>query len=128
MQSELPIPKFAVYFNIWKRGIYTMAEPVEFFRAMSGPVGGDQTACYSVTFRGEPPTVGDFIQAVLKKYPGEWGGFSIRDYERKRIEHVCMAYKYGALNGHIPEEFRGMKIKEVKASGGWSCMDYSLFV
>ena len=106
-----------------------MATSVKFKRVQSGPVGSDEPACYSVFFPGgELPTVGEFIQAVFEKYPGEWGKFMIRQHNKLLGSISSAWYERGHLKDDLPDAFMDMKIKEVSASGGWSRMDYILNV
>ena len=72
------------------------------------PTGSDCTASYDVIL-DKPYTVGDFINAVLTTRSNEWGSFHLTYYTR-------MDYRDGKP--------MSMRIKEVKASGGWSAMDY----
>ena len=69
-------------------------------------------------------TVGEFIETVLKEKPKEWGYIGI--YKKGKIfgDPVC-EYRYEKLiTEPLPEEFLIQDIKEIKASGGWSRMDY----
>lgn len=81
------------------------------------PPGSDCTAPYDVIL-DKPYTVGEFINEVLTTRSNEWGSFhltyyTMMDYDRGKI-----------IKNNIPDECMSMRIKEVKASGGWSAMDY----
>lgn len=81
-------------------------------------VGGDETAPYDLS--EYPVNVTDFIDEVLK-HTQEWGTIEVRGHGR-------VEYKYGKLLGEIPDEWKGLTIREAKAAGGWSLMDFYLFV
>lgn len=96
--------------------------------------GGDCTAPYDVML-DKPYTVGEFIKEVLTTHSNEWGEFFVRRKGRGYFDRMARAkYRYGEMkncNGEkteIPEEFASLFIKEVKASGGWSAMDYDLII
>ena len=76
--------------------------------------GSDETAPYDV--KDFPATVKEFIDEVLTR--NEWGNIKI-DGLRDKIE-----YKGSKLLNEIPHEWLERTIVEVKAAGGWSCMDY----
>ena len=82
------------------------------------PAGGDGTAPYDVTFY--PTKVTDFIDEVLT-HKTDWGTISI-------IGYGSVEYKYGQLIGNIPNEWNNLMINKVDAAGGWSRMDFRLFV
>lgn len=77
--------------------------------------GGDCTAPYDVEDYHE--IVADFVGEVLG-FKGEWGFVHVDCY---RYE-----YRYGELINAIPAEILSKRIKSVKASGGWSRMDYHI--
>lgn len=92
----------------------------------AGPFG-DCTNNYDVQL-DKNYTVGEFVETVLKEEPKEWGYIGI--YKKGEIfgDPVC-EYRYGKLiTKPLPEEFLRRDIKEVKASGGWSRMDYTIKV
>ncbi len=98
------------------------------------PAGGDCTAPYDVIL-DKPYTVGEFISEVLTTRPKEWGEFFVRYKGSGYFDRMARAeYRYGEMkNRHgektaIPEEYAVMPIKEVKAAGGWSVMDYNLII
>lgn len=96
--------------------------------------GSDCTAPYDVIL-DKPYTVGEFINEVLTTRPNEWGEFIVRHKGSDYFGTMARAeYRYGEMkNRHgikteIPEEFALLPIKEVKAAGGWSAMDYNLII
>lgn len=81
-------------------------------------VGGDETAPFDLS--EYPAKVTDFIAEVLKR-THEWGDIEVRG-------HGCVEYRYGELLDEIPDEWKGLMIRDAKAAGGWSYMTYYLFV
>ena len=81
-------------------------------------VGSDETAPYDVS--EYPAKVTDFVDEVLK-HTQEWGCIEVRRYGR-------VNYKHGKLIDNIPPAWKHLTIRNVKAAGGWSLMDYYLFV
>ena len=93
-----------------------------------GPERGDCTAPYDVDFEGRTYTVMEFIRGLLEERSGDWG--KIRIYIDPRfgsIEPSCK-YKYGTLLTKLPDEFLSREIYHAKADGGWSKMDYRLYL
>lgn len=76
--------------------------------------GGDCTAPYDITDYHE--IVADFVGEVLNTYKGEWGYFE--------IDYTHFEFRYGKLLNEIPSNILGKRIDSVKASGGYSRMDY----
>ena len=90
--------------------------------------GGDETAPYDV-IPDKPYTVGEFINEVLITRPNEWGEFIVRRKGSGYFGRMASAeYRYGKMETEIPAEFATQPIKEVKAAGGWSSMDYNLII
>lgn len=86
------------------------------------PTGGDCCAGYKVEFSKEY-TVREFIEEVLKKNPGEWGYFELKNL------NVSTEYNCGRLlKQKFADAILDSKIVRAYASGGWSRMDYSLTV
>ena len=99
-----------------------------FDRYYKGPTGGDETAPYGVMLKRKC-TLKEFIEAVIEKYPDEWGHFDIRTDNWKKAKFgqlSSVSYSHGTLdrNLKIPKVFEETYVKEVNASGGWSRMDY----
>lgn len=88
----------------------------------NGAAGSDCTSPYKVSLNGTP-TVADFIAQVLKRR-NEWGDISIRT---KHGNHV-VSYEYGRSDVQADAEYMSMTIKEASADGGYSAMDYILYV
>lgn len=93
--------------------------------------GSDCTAPYDVKL-DKPYTVGEFINEVLTTRSNEWGDFTVKN---KKGWYVRIEYRYGeidTLDGHIvtklPDDLCALPVKDVKASGGWSNMDYDLMI
>lgn len=90
--------------------------------------GSDCTAPYDVIM-DKPYTVGDFINEVFTTRPSEWGKFVVKCKGGSHFGRMASAeYRYGAMEGAMPEEFAPLLVKEVKAAGGWSNMDYYLII
>ena len=78
------------------------------------PAGGDCTAPYTVIL-DRKYTFGELVDEILTKR--EWGYIRFSGFE----------YKYrGSECDEIPNEIRNLSICSVKASGGWSRMDYNV--
>lgn len=88
------------------------------------PVGGDCTCGYDVKLDREY-TIEEFINTVLKKYANEWGIFEVK---RGSNAIDSFEYSYGKLASEPNNVYQDCKIKEVYASGGWSRMDYVLYL
>ena len=86
----------------------------------SGGPYSDETSSYKVKLNGEY-TVKSFIQEVLSKK--EWGYIGIDDgntiFGNPRIE-----YHSNVALQDMTEEYLRLKVISVRASGGWSRMDY----
>ena len=85
-----------------------------------GPYG-DETSGYKGRINKEI-TIEDFIKNEINKE--EWGtvyinGNSIFDYSRQG---------YSEIRKDLLDKYKTFKIKKVTAHGGWSRMDYYLFV
>lgn len=89
---------------------------------------GDCTDVYVITFdSNEKYTVGEFIGAILKgRGKSEWG------YFRTEPTKHAISYKDGLLvntdNPIFDEEILATPVKNVQANGGWSRMDYRIFI
>lgn len=76
-------------------------------------------------------TVREFVEEVLKEKPDEWGSFVVTT----DLKHIyngsrgrCEYNKGNITKGFERAEIAEMKIKEVKANGGWSLMQYFIKV
>lgn len=83
----------------------------------SGHIGGDETRSYDVVTDWK--TIGGFVSEVLTKYTREWGTF--------RTRFGNFDYKYGKMVDVIPPTILAQRFSNVKASGGWSNMDYKFY-
>ena len=95
----------------------------------TGKEYGDATQDYNVELKKEC-TVEEFISCVLKEYPQDWGYIGI--YNSKNFSvfgDPKLSYERGNLiTDSMPEDILSKKIKLVKANGGWSRMDYIIFL
>lgn len=84
---------------------------------------GDCTALYSVEL-SKPYTVKEFIKEVLKRK--EWGYIGIENRFGESIfgDPNCEYKGKTIITENLPEEILSQPIKKVRASGGWSRMDY----
>lgn len=83
---------------------------------MYGEIGSDETARYTVILEKEY-TVRTFIETVLKERANEWGIIKI-------LGKTSFEYRKGKLFSSINEDILDKAIVDVKASGGWTRMDY----
>lgn len=85
----------------------------------------DCTAPYDVVLDKEY-TVNEFVQTVLTREK-EWGYIGV--YCKGAIfgKPTC-EYKYGKLLYALPDDILNKRIVSVKAHGGWSRMDYLLWI
>ena len=92
-------------------------------------MGSDCTTAYNV-MDYTSKTVGEFVDEVLDEHPHDWGSISVRGVKRPGalIFGDSCEYKYGKLLTKIDQDIQKYEIKEVKAAGGWSNMDYIVFV
>lgn len=86
----------------------------------------DETKSYSVT-EYEAITVVQFIEEVMKRFPEEWGYFSVKNKEGGFFICKKVEYRYGELLNEVPEEWLLCGIEKIEASGGWSRMDYYIY-
>lgn len=87
-------------------------------RTQTHCAGSDCTAPYDIETGCK--TVGEFVDEVLRKYTDEWGDFKIKG------TYGYYEYKHGNLLVEIPQKERSLQIKEIKAAGGYSRMDYKI--
>ena len=95
----------------------------------SSETRGDCTADYAVEL-DKDYTVGEFVQAVLKNRPDEWGRIAIKTGPIifAAFSTVKCEYRDGKLLSDLPDDMLGKKVVFVKADGGWSSMDYLLTI
>lgn len=90
---------------------------------LRGPFG-DETSLYNVSFP-EEMTISEFINAVITKYPREWGNIFLF------AKGDLITYKNGRYTIHddnLYNQFKDKQIKEITAQGGWSLMDYTVYI
>lgn len=100
-----------------------------FSKTQSAPSGGDCTAPYSVTLHRDT-TVREFIEAVLEN-KNEWGYIKVFEEKPKSMfnSDLIVSFRYGKLKNRLTEnKLLDKKVKRASASGGWSRMDYCLYV
>ena len=84
------------------------------------PNGDCTTSWFNCSFRGENPTLGEFLSLLLEG--GEWGYVEIgeRWNHNNRFE-----YRSGEIvSDTFTEQEKSRKIKLIAMTGGWSNMDY----
>lgn len=91
-----------------------------------GREGGDCTAPYKVIL-DRSYTVRTFIDAVLNGRSTEWGYIGINDGHTIFGNPSC-EYRYGKLQNAMNECVLDKAVISVKASGGWTRMDYLIKV
>ena len=88
-------------------------------------IRSDCTAGFNVRL-GKPYTVGELVDEILSTRTNEWGYIGIF---KPGISYIfgdpnCQ-YRYGKLiTNPLPDDILSRTIKEVRADGGWSRMDY----
>lgn len=97
-------------------------------RTQTGRPSSDSTAPYTISLSREY-TVREFIETILKQYPGEWGIFFVLE-ERSvcGCHRYAAEYRYGELKEALMAGVFNKKIVSVNARGGWSSMDYYIRV
>lgn len=90
-----------------------------------GEAAGDCTCNYRVEF---PPKLQakDFILAAMKEYPNEWGTIYFIESE-SNAEIAAIEFRKGKIAPTtLPEELLKRCIKEIRAYGGWSNLNYEV--
>lgn len=87
---------------------------------------GDETAPFSIEDY-QAQTAADFVNEVLKAEPRGWGRFRVSEDGRCR-RTGGIEYRHGELLSPVPERWKNLRIAKVKGDGGWSCMDYYIFI
>lgn len=98
----------------------------------AGPIGCDCTGPYNV-FLLKEFTVEELIRAITEgvdEYERtEWGYIGIYDKGYYPFTDCRCEYRHGTvITNNIPSEMMQKKVISVKASGGWSRMDYCLTI
>lgn len=86
------------------------------------PEGDDCTAPYDIDFF-ESYKVKEFVDDILSNKE-EWGWITIRFDKTERT----FEYRDGRLKTELPKELLSRTIVFAGASGGWSRMDYHLYL
>ncbi len=86
--------------------------------------GSDETAPYDVAL-DKTYNVGELVNEILSKRSNEWGYINIM-----RDKALCDSteYRYGELLSSISETVLSFIVDKVRAAGGWSRMDYHIYV
>lgn len=87
--------------------------------------GSDETAPFEV-YGYMAKTVEDFIQEVLDGNPDNWGEIEVKTINF--VEGRIVEYADGKLKGEIARSLLHREISEVRSVGGWSRMDYRIFI
>lgn len=95
-------------------------------------VRGDETASYSVHFI-TAPTVGEFVEDVLANHQSDWGYIGIYNHDTGSDPFYIFGkpfieYSRGSLRSDFSKEFKSKRIRAASADGGWSRMDYMLYL
>ena len=94
------------------------------FKCTGGPYG-DCTSDYDVIFE-KPYTVSELINEVLQKK--EWGYIGIYDGKSVFGNPNCEYRKDKIITESLPKKYMNKFVKKCKASGGWSRMDYWIYL
>lgn len=88
----------------------------------------DCTALYDVIL-DKPYTAGEFVEKVLVTRSNEWGNFDVMGRGSDYFHPTArVKYRYGKLLETLPENLLSMQIERIKAHGGWTNMDYQLYI
>ena len=108
--------------------MYKIYDGEKIFKFMyKGPENSNCTAPYNISLLKDV-TLGEFIDIVTLGTDEigrtEWGHIGFGQGYYPFSEHRC-EYRYGHIvKSNIPTELLTKKVIRVRASGGWSCMDY----
>ena len=93
----------------------------------SGPIRSDCTVPYDVIL-DRAYTVAEFIETVLQR-KDEWGYIMIHQRPPvSRFDYPRCEYRYGELLSKLPDLYLDQTVKLAEADGGWTAMDYILYV
>lgn len=87
---------------------------------------GDETDSYNISF-DKPYTVKEFISDILSIYQKEWGIIGIK-YEKTNENVSSCGYSYGELTSKMSNDIMDKQIEKAKGQGGWTRMDYLLYL
>ena len=93
---------------------------------------GDCTASYDVQL-DKVYTVKEFLEAVLTNKADEWGAFYLMVRSKRLFwQNPSCEYKHGQRTGttwaNILMRYGDRKIAQVKSDGGWTRMDYYIWL
>ena len=93
----------------------------------SGLERSDCTAPYDVVLDRDY-TVAEFIETVLQR-KDEWGYIMIHwSPQIYRFDYPRCEYRYGKLLSKLPDVYLNQPVKLAEAEGGWTAMDYIIYV
>jgi hypothetical protein len=82
----------------------------------------DCTNTYEVNLEGKKYTVEEFIQMIFTERPNEWGNIEIYGID-------VINYRGGKIvSQHFNNDLLNKPVKHVIAYGGWSRMDYVIYL
>lgn len=82
---------------------------------------GDCTSSYNITL-DKNYTVEEFINIILKDRPNEWGSIEVSNID------VCRYSQGKLLNENFSSDILHKNIKKVVSHGGWTLMDYIIYL
>ena len=88
-------------------------------------MGSDCTAPYDIVDY-QAKTVVEFINEMLQQCKSEWGDIEVWAETTPLPGRVD--YKRGELLQEIPDDWQYKEVVKVIAAGGWSRMDYRIYV
>lgn len=96
------------------------------FNLTGGPCS-DETSCYEAVVLKENATVQDLINHIIQDCTGEWGYIDLKDKDCPWYSSTYrLEYRWGKIvSDNIPDSYKNIPLPpKLKASGGWSRMDY----
>ena len=94
----------------------------DLFKLEYGKEHGDCTCEYIIWLLREC-TVREFIWEWFKKYPKEWGYFSVCDRDGRFANMNARYARRIILEDPLPDEVLNAKLLRVDGSGGWTRSD-----
>lgn len=83
---------------------------------------GDCTSTYEVNLEGKEYTVEEFIQMIFTERPNEWGNIEVYGID-------VINYRGGEIvSQRFNNDLLNKPVKRVTACGGWSRMDYTIYL
>lgn len=96
-----------------------------FTMTQSGPEGGDCTAPYKIHL-ADGATVGEVVVQILENR-SDWGIIQVHALDGNQKPRRA-DYKHGSIDNAEIAKVMPLPVKKASASGGWSRMDYILWV